>query len=91
MSKAPFVNWIPYPIAQDNEFRTWDAWGNRAWPSFYLLDGDGRFAWFAKARDMPRRSRAPFAACLVLRAPVRQHPADDADLSQIGTPEIYFR
>jgi hypothetical protein len=33
---------VRYPIAQDNEFQTWDAWDNRAWPSFYLLDGDGQ-------------------------------------------------
>ena len=25
---------VRYPIAQDNEFQTWDAWDNQAWPSF---------------------------------------------------------
>ena len=33
---------IRYPIARDNEYQTWQAWENRAWPSFYLLDGDGQ-------------------------------------------------
>ncbi len=33
---------IPYPVAQDNEYATWDAWGNRAWPSKYLVDARGR-------------------------------------------------
>ena len=33
---------VDYPIAQDNEFRTWRAWDNRAWPAFYLVDGDGQ-------------------------------------------------
>ena len=33
---------VRHPIAQDNEYQTWDAWGNRAWPSFYLLDRDGQ-------------------------------------------------
>jgi hypothetical protein len=29
---------VCYPIAQDNEFQTWDAWDNRA----YVLDWDGQ-------------------------------------------------
>ena len=32
---------IRYPVAQDNGFQTWKAWGNRAWPGFYLLDRSG--------------------------------------------------
>src|SRR5262249_55789113 len=28
---------VRYPVAQDNEFRTWRAWENQAWPSFYLV------------------------------------------------------
>jgi thiol-disulfide isomerase/thioredoxin len=62
---------VRYPIAQDNEFQTWRAWDNQAWPSFYLLDRDERFVSFAKAREMPRRLSAPFAACSALRAPDR--------------------
>ena len=32
------VNW---PIAQDNDFATWDAYNNTAWPSKYLIDNEG--------------------------------------------------
>jgi hypothetical protein len=46
----------------------------------------GGFVLFATAKDTPRRSRLPFA--IFTASP--QHPADDADLSRIGTPEIYF-
>ena len=35
-------NRIPYPVAQDNEYATWDAWGNHAWPAKYLVDARGR-------------------------------------------------
>jgi cytochrome c biogenesis protein CcdA/thiol-disulfide isomerase/thioredoxin len=35
-------NRIPYPVAQDNEYATWEAWGNQAWPSKYLIDARGR-------------------------------------------------
>ncbi len=35
-------NGITYPVAVDNDFSTWRAFGNRAWPSFYLIDKRGR-------------------------------------------------
>jgi thiol-disulfide isomerase/thioredoxin len=36
---------IEYPIAQDNDTRTWDLYGIRYWPSFVLIDkrGDIRY------------------------------------------------
>lgn len=33
---------IKYPIVQDNDFKTWDAFSNRYWPAKYLIDKDGR-------------------------------------------------
>ncbi|HEX2045821.1 MAG TPA: cytochrome c biogenesis protein DipZ [Gaiellaceae bacterium] len=33
---------IEYPVALDNEFETWSAWGNRYWPAKYFVDRDGR-------------------------------------------------
>ncbi len=33
---------IPYPVAQDNAYRTWTAWRNQSWPTLYLVDRDGR-------------------------------------------------
>jgi thiol-disulfide isomerase/thioredoxin len=33
---------ITYPVAQDNESRTWDAYQNRYWPAQYIIDQNGR-------------------------------------------------
>jgi len=33
---------IEYAVAQDNDYRTWDAYANRYWPVLYLIDRDGR-------------------------------------------------
>ncbi len=33
---------LRYPVAQDNDMATWDAWGNQYWPSKYLIDAQGR-------------------------------------------------
>ncbi len=32
---------IDWAIAQDNEFKTWKAFGNRFWPAKYLIDNEG--------------------------------------------------
>ncbi len=32
---------IVWPIAQDNDFRTWRSYSNRFWPAKYLIDKDG--------------------------------------------------
>jgi hypothetical protein len=40
-------NEMTYPIAVDNTGKTWAAWGNRYWPSVYLIDkkGNVRYRW----------------------------------------------
>lgn len=45
---------ITYPVAQDNQYATWEAYRNMYWPAFYLIDkrgeviyshfGEGRYA-----------------------------------------------
>lgn len=32
---------IDYPVAQDNHYGTWTAWGNQYWPAVYLVDRSG--------------------------------------------------
>ena len=32
---------ITYPVAQDNEFSTWNAYSNQYWPADYLIDATG--------------------------------------------------
>lgn len=34
-------NHLTYPVAQDNDLATWNAWGNQFWPADYLVDADG--------------------------------------------------
>ena len=33
---------ILYPVAQDNDGKTWRAYDNRYWPTRYLIDKQGR-------------------------------------------------
>lgn len=38
---ATKVAGIQYPVVQDNDFATWQAYANRFWPHKYLIDADG--------------------------------------------------
>jgi cytochrome c biogenesis protein CcdA/thiol-disulfide isomerase/thioredoxin len=33
---------VRYPVAVDNKYKTWDAYGNNVWPAEYLIDRSGR-------------------------------------------------
>ena len=35
-------NHLQYPVAQDNNYGTWNAWGNQYWPAKYLVDATGQ-------------------------------------------------
>ena len=32
---------VPYPVALDNDWKTWRTYRNRYWPAMYLLDKAG--------------------------------------------------
>ncbi len=78
---------VSFPMAQDNEFKTWRAFDNAAWPSFYLFDKDGRLR---LQRDGEGHSAAIEDVIRAQLGLARGAKAEDADLSRIGTPEFYF-
>jgi len=36
---------ITYPVAQDNGYATWNAYGNQYWPALYLIDQNGKLVY----------------------------------------------
>ena len=42
VAEAIAQNGLRYPVAQDNDYRTWEAWRNQYWPAHYLIDQQGR-------------------------------------------------
>ena len=72
VERAVRANGLRYPIAQDNSYATWRAWGNQYWPAKYLIDARGqvrytqtRFARCSRRRAapgwVPPRERTPQA------------------------------
>ena len=79
------------PLAQDNRFQAWRAFGNQAWPSFYLLDADGSVRLVCEGEGHAREIEAAIRSLLGLpRANASDPVTGDADLSGIRTPEMYF-
>jgi thiol-disulfide isomerase/thioredoxin len=82
---------ILYPVGQDNNFQTWRAWNNRAWPAFYLLDRDGHVVLLREGEGYAREMEGAIRGLLGLaRSGGVWRPSDDPDLSRIRTPEMYF-
>ena len=54
---------IDYPVALDNDYGTWTAWGNQYWPAEYYVDrqGDVRYAHFRRGRLREDGERHPHA------------------------------
>ncbi len=36
---------IKYPVAQDNDYTTWNAYRNNSWPAHYLIDKEGNIVY----------------------------------------------
>jgi cytochrome c biogenesis protein CcdA/thiol-disulfide isomerase/thioredoxin len=41
VEEAISANGLTYPVVQDNDYGTWNAYGNQYWPAKYLIDAAG--------------------------------------------------
>jgi cytochrome c biogenesis protein CcdA/thiol-disulfide isomerase/thioredoxin len=85
---------IKYPVVQDNEMGTWNAYGNEYWPADYLIDATGqvRYATFGEG-DYAKTETAIRALLAEAGHGVsagRSHPTDVVVPSQEATPETYL-
>lgn len=85
---------LRYPVAQDNEYATWNAYANQFWPAKYLIDARGRvrYAHFGEGDYeeteaairalLAEAGRRPGAARAEARAETASHG--------VTTPETYL-
>ena len=94
VERAVRQNELRYAVAQDNEFGTWNAWGNQYWPAKYLIDSRGRvrYAHFGEGSygetEAAIRSLLQEAGAKRLGSQVRVR-AETAARS-VSTPETYL-
>lgn len=56
---------VPYPVAQDNDRRTWAAYDNRYWPTLYLIDKRGHIRYVHIGEGAYRETEGAIQALLV--------------------------
>jgi thiol-disulfide isomerase/thioredoxin len=79
---------ITYPVAQDNQYRTWRAFGNQYWPAEYLIDKSGAIVATQFGEGGYQQMESAIARLVGERAPAAQ--TIDPDLSAVQTPELYL-
>ncbi|HTB70229.1 MAG TPA: cytochrome c biogenesis protein DipZ [Solirubrobacteraceae bacterium] len=84
---------LRYPVVQDNEMGTWNAYGNEYWPADYLIDAKGqvRYATFGEG-DYAKTETAIRALLAEAGADVgaKSHPTNVVVPSEQATPETYL-
>jgi cytochrome c biogenesis protein CcdA/thiol-disulfide isomerase/thioredoxin len=94
VERAIRQNGIAYPVAQDNELATWNAWSNQYWPAEYLIDARGnvRYANFGEGNtdktEAAIRELLQDAGAKDLGGDAK--PDREYDPSAEATPETYI-
>jgi cytochrome c biogenesis protein CcdA/thiol-disulfide isomerase/thioredoxin len=85
---------LGYPVVQDNEYGTWDAFGNQYWPAKYLIDAEGRvrFVHFGEGEyDATERAiRSLLAESGRGRLGHRAQASGETADPGVATPETYL-
>jgi cytochrome c biogenesis protein CcdA/thiol-disulfide isomerase/thioredoxin len=94
VERAIGQNALRYPVVQDNDYATWDAWSNQYWPAKYLVDARGRvrYAHFGEGdyeqTESAIRALLAEAGSSKLGAPARAHV--EVASRELATPETYL-
>lgn len=75
-------NELRYPVVQDNDFATWEAFDNQAWPTKYLIDARGRVRYVSRGEGHEERTEA------AIRALLAEAGTDDPDGDDAARPAV---
>ncbi len=91
---------IQYPVVLDNEYATWNVFGNQFWPRDYLIDidgyivhdhaGEGEYDVTEKAIQAALAERAPRLGTEPSMIASSTVSIADPDLQEVQSPETYF-
>jgi cytochrome c biogenesis protein CcdA/thiol-disulfide isomerase/thioredoxin len=83
---------LRYPVVQDNQMGTWNAYGNQYWPADYLIDAQGRVRYAAFGEGDYDKTETAIRALLAekgSRVGGRGRPRGIVVPSTQATPETY--
>lgn len=79
---------INYPVAQDNDYKTWTAYKNQFWPAHYLIDKDGNIVYTHFGEGSYDETEKAIRTLLGIDGDY-QAP-QPAESNQANSPEMYF-
>jgi hypothetical protein len=82
-----------YPVVQDNEMGTWNAYGNEYWPADYLIDAKGDVRYATAGEGNYGQTETAIRALLAeagANVGGMSHPTDVVTPSEVATPETYL-
>ena len=85
---------IRYPVAIDNDYKTWDSYANQSWPADYLIDATGQVRFVSAGEGRYPETESLIRSLLGKADPGRRLPAatqvpDRTPTSQ-QSPETYL-
>jgi thiol-disulfide isomerase/thioredoxin len=93
---------IKYPVVLDNDYATWDSYGNQYWPEDYLIDidgfivdrhiGEGDYNTTEMEIQDLLKERADALGIQINISNTTETPANavNVDFSKVSSPETYF-
>jgi len=99
VERAVRAEGLEYPVALDNEYRTWHAFANRCWPAKYLIDARGYIRYvhlgegqYRETEEAIQRLLGEAGVTAPLPAPIEPLPASDRPGAVCfpATPELYL-
>lgn len=84
---------IRYPVAQDNDYKTWRAYDNQYWPAKYLIDKDGNIRYTHFGEGAYEETEANIQKLLVEKGTKVSTKIDtlpDQTPQGMQTPETYL-
>ncbi len=84
---------IRYPVVQDNEMATWDAYANEDWPADYLIDASGQVRYKTVGEGDYAQTETAIRALLAEaghQVGGMSHPTGVIVPSELATPETYL-
>jgi thiol-disulfide isomerase/thioredoxin len=84
---------LRYPVVQDNQMGTWNAYGNQVWPADYLIDASGHVRYAAFGEGDYSQTETAIRALLAeagARVGAMSRPTGAIVPSELATPETYL-
>ncbi|MCW2960476.1 MAG: hypothetical protein JWM90_863 [Thermoleophilia bacterium] len=81
---------VTWPVAQDNDYDTWNNFGNRFWPAKYLIDRDGTVRLVHYGEGSYAETEAHIRTLLDVSEGEAKAATEQAPEIEVGTRETYL-